>query len=55
MARLHKLVHLSVNTLIGAGGMNYRDSDFNVIHNTEDSFFVAEPSVELELNIASFH
>jgi hypothetical protein len=56
-----KLVHLSVNTLIGGGGVNYvsgrsrwywdDDPDFD---DFVDGFFVAEPGVDLVLNVTKF-
>jgi hypothetical protein len=57
------LVHFSVNTLIGAGAVNYRrypqelfedhfDRDEN--KRTGDAFFVVEPGANVELNVASW-
>lgn len=55
-----KLVHLSVNTLIGGGGVSYLEENWRWddryyydVYET-DSFFVLEPSIDLELNIAKF-
>jgi len=50
------LVHLSVNALIGAGGVGYRyrdwDSDWDRRYSDNaDEFFVAEPGVDLMLNV----
>lgn len=54
-------IHLSFNSIIGAGGVAYaRDNDFfnNIDYDPfdEDSeaFFVVEPGVELELNLVKF-
>jgi hypothetical protein len=53
-----RLIHLSVNTLIGAGGVNYRDRDWddwdweNNWYDEADEFFVAEPGVDLMLNVS---
>ena len=65
-----KVVHACVSALIGGGGVNYRkhwedmnghwdddiyyydDSDPDFISN--DNFFVIEPGVDLELNVAKF-
>lgn len=50
----HKLFHFTINTLIGAGGLGYTranwedDSSF-----TDDAFFIIEPSIILELNVAT--
>lgn len=52
-----RLVHFSIYTLIGAGGVNYRDNyntgwedwDYN-----SDEFFVLEPALNVEVNITSF-
>lgn len=52
----HKLVHFTINTLIGAGGLGYRykisegDWPFNY---TDDSFFIFEPGINVELNVSS--
>ena len=49
----HRLVHLTINTLLGGGGIGYRSSvewPFNYI---DDSFFIIEPSICVELNIAA--
>jgi hypothetical protein len=56
-----KLIHLSVNTLIGGGGVDYRDSNWNDFdwdwddnrgRHDADSFFVMEPGVDLMLNVS---
>ncbi|MFQ6114725.1 MAG: hypothetical protein ACE5NG_11715, partial [bacterium] len=47
----NKLIHFSFNTLIGAGGVNYRDRNFNINFAQWDTFFVAEPGVNLILNV----
>jgi hypothetical protein len=61
-----KLLHFSVITLIGAGGVSYRDNlwddewdndsddDDDDWDSPNDEFFVFEPGANLELNIASF-
>ncbi len=50
-----KLLHFSIQAMIGAGGVKYAlidytqgDEEFSY---TEDAFFVLEPGVNLELNI----
>jgi hypothetical protein len=53
-----RLVHASVNLLIGAGGVSYRedywDIDEHGIFIEEDAFFVMEPGLDLELNVTNF-
>jgi hypothetical protein len=53
--RSHNLVHLSVQALIGAGGVGYRDKDhWDSWDGDEwdgDAFFVAEPGVNVILNV----
>jgi hypothetical protein len=48
-------IHLSVKTLIGVGGVNYQDKDQKDSpwgwHDQSDGFFVAEPGVDLMLNV----
>jgi hypothetical protein len=50
-----KLIHLNVNTMIGAGGVRYSVKDYRYDHNqvdyTEDGVFVIEPGLDAELNI----
>lgn len=54
----NRLVHLSVQTMIGAGGItySYKDKDFDrgISDFGEDSFFVLEPGVNVVLNINRF-
>jgi hypothetical protein len=47
----NKLIHFSFSTLIGAGGVNYRDRNFSINFRQWDTFFVAEPEVNLMLNV----
>jgi len=52
-----KLVHFSIYTLIGAGGVNYRDNSYNNWEDWDynsDEFFVLEPALNVEVNITSF-
>lgn len=47
-------VHLSFPVMLGAGGISYITREVNTYHNmVEDSkvFLIAEPAVELELNV----
>lgn len=51
--RSHKLVHLSVHSLIGGGGLCYMtwfDDDW-FDDSYEDAVFVLEPGLDLELNV----
>jgi hypothetical protein len=57
-----KLIHSTVNLLIGAGGVGYhekQDEDWDFENDVDgnptwDSFFIIEPGIGLELNITSF-
>lgn len=52
-----KLVHLSVQTLVGGGGITYDVMDIAGMRPEDapsDAFFVAEPSLQAELNVTSF-
>ena len=56
IASSNDLIHLSVGLLIGGGGIGYKQGDndmFNASHQTS-SFFVAEPSVHINLNVTLF-
>lgn len=47
-----KLLHFTVNSLIGAGGVSFRDKDYEQTDSyDDDSFFVLEPGVSLALNL----
>ncbi|UCD37860.1 MAG: hypothetical protein JSW54_13735 [Fidelibacterota bacterium] len=50
----NKLVHFTVSSLIGGGGVNYRgtswDGDYQA-GTIDDAFFVLEPALHLELNV----
>jgi hypothetical protein len=47
--RPRKLVHLSIYTLIGGGGLCYEDQWYEPWDH--DAFFVAEPGIDLMLNV----
>jgi len=47
--RPRKLLHLSVHTLIGGGSLCYRDDWYEPWD--DDAFFVAEPGLDLMLNV----
>ncbi len=48
-----KLFHFSMQTLIGAGGISYRNHEGGQIDadGNDDSFFVIEPAVNIVLNV----
>lgn len=48
------LMHVSFMTLIGAGGIGYRDADFNVRRNNTNAFFVLEPAANMTLNVTRY-
>ena len=49
----NKLIHSSIQVLIGAGGVNYTERDNHSERGREgDTFFVVEPGVNLILNVA---
>lgn len=49
----NKLIHFSIQSLIGAGGAGYRNKNHGESSNT-DSFFVWEPGVNVLLNVTHF-
>jgi hypothetical protein len=50
--RPHKLMHLSVHSLIGLGGLRYRPYDYEWDDRWHaDALFVLEPGMDVELNI----
>lgn len=48
-----KLIHFSIQSLIGAGGAGYRNKNHGETSNT-DAFFVWEPGVNVLLNVTHF-
>lgn len=52
--RSYQLVHFTVSSLIGAGGLMIRDRDYDDIDHSPDSYFVFEPGANLEVNITDF-
>ena len=48
------LVHLTLSSLVGAGGLTARDQDYNEVDDDSNTFFVFEPGANLEINITSF-
>jgi hypothetical protein len=50
-----KLVHFSVMTLIGAGGISWRDTNVRFGATPETAtFFIAEPEVNVTLNVTEY-
>jgi hypothetical protein len=52
-----QVVHFSVYTLIGAGGITYKEdiwNDWDDWSSASDEFFVFEPAINVEINITSF-
>lgn len=51
----HNLFHFMINTLIGAGDLGYRRADGSVNWDyAHDTFFIVEPSINLEINVTHF-
>ncbi len=50
----NSLVHLSVYLLLGGGGLTYKEYDDWHSPKVTDSFWIAEPALNVELNISSF-
>ncbi len=52
----HKLVHVAVQTLIGAGGVCYVEDDWHSDSGDDcldgDAFFIVEPGIDFLLNVA---
>lgn len=59
ICRSGRLLHSTVSLLIGAGGVGYVEGDKGCCLDREDkenldSFFIVEPSFQVELNVSSF-
>lgn len=52
ISRSNRLVHVTMDVLIGGGGLSPRDDVFQNNFD-EDAFFILEPSVNFELNVSS--
>jgi hypothetical protein len=54
--RVFRRVHVSAQTLLGMGGIAYRDGEDDVPAEGDqgDGFFVVEPGLHVTLNVASF-
>jgi hypothetical protein len=54
-----KIVHFSIHSLIGYGAVDYLDNDYLKEYSPDtwksaDAFFVAEPALNVELNVTTF-
>ena len=54
-----KILHVVINTMIGAGGVRYAEKDYSNDYEDEvdynsSSFFVLEPGIYMVLNISSY-
>jgi hypothetical protein len=51
-----RLIHFSFQTLIGAGGLSWRDKDVRVgmSNSNNDTFFIVEPGVNATLNVTAY-
>lgn len=53
--RTHRLVHFTLSAMIGVGGIGIsRDIEDEEVYGDDQSYFLSEPSANLELNVASF-
>lgn len=52
--RSYDIVHLTVSSLIGAGGLMIRDRNFDDVDDSPNAYFVFEPGVNAEVNITNF-
>ncbi|MCC5907469.1 MAG: hypothetical protein JJU13_14755 [Balneolaceae bacterium] len=52
--RSYNIVHITANSLIGAGGLMLREKDYQEVNDDVDTYFVFEPGVNVELNVTSF-
>jgi hypothetical protein len=44
-------VHVSLQGLVGAGGVGFEDAEGCCTHETADAFFIAEPGANVILNV----
>lgn len=51
----NRLINFSIQTLIGAGGLSWRDPDIRIdMHNNNgDTFFIVEPGINATLNVTT--
>ena len=54
ISRSHRLVHVTLDVLIGGGGLSQRDDVYqDYYYDDSDAFFIIEPNVNFELNVSS--
>jgi hypothetical protein len=55
IAESDKLMHLSVMTLIGGGGIGWRDENVGSgMDSNSDAFFILEPAAQINLNVTKY-
>ncbi|HAL57166.1 MAG TPA: hypothetical protein DCP63_12015 [Bacteroidetes bacterium] len=55
ISRSNKLIHLSFMTMIGAGGVGWRDREMGYDNDSNpDAFFILEPAVNATLNVTRY-
>jgi hypothetical protein len=52
--RSYQLVHFTLSSLIGAGGLMVRDRNFDEVDHSVNRYFVFEPGANIEVNITHF-
>lgn len=52
--RSYKLAHFTVSSLIGAGAVGLRESNYENFEDEVDTYFVFEPAIHAELNVTTF-
>lgn len=50
----YKLIHFTVSSLIGGGGLLLRERNYEDVSDEVNSYFIFEPEVNAELNVTSF-
>ena len=52
--RSYRIVHFTVSSLIGGGGVMLRDHHYNNVYDDIDRYFVFEPGLNAELNVTKY-
>lgn len=50
----NRLINFSVQTLIGGGGLGWRDENGGMRNSDSDSFFIVEPGVNVTVNVTTY-